>query len=322
MHDFGVSRRFTILIDPPLSLDPFKLRKAKPVVEFDPAGCTRLGVFPRYSPDKIRWYNTNACVIMHTANCWDEGSAGDTRVHILLCRMNSIAPLYHMGGLETPANVSSQDPECRLYYYQFSPIQTSSQILQQWALSAIPFEFPHVPRHLEMRSTQFIYGCSMREGNFAASIKSNVKIDCLAKVDVKELLIRAESKAPAQITGCVDERSISEILASQDLNDPIKVFAFPDGYYAQECSFVPRRNGRSEDDGWLVTYVFDETQIDPDGNIPKDARSELWIIDAVEMKEVISRVILPQRVPYGMHGSWFPEEQILNQRDVRHFRAV
>ncbi|KAB8277980.1 carotenoid oxygenase [Aspergillus minisclerotigenes] len=286
MHDFGVSRKHTILLDVPLSMDPTNITHNKPAIEYDPHGRTRFGVFPRYCPPQIEWYETDPCCIFHTVNSWDESVPWGTRVHMLF------------------------------------PADKSSTITEQWALSAIPFEFPHVPRHIEMTAARFVYGCSMSEGNFATRQKSSVKIDCLVKIDVRHLLQVAEAHPPTQITGCVDQRSINEILATNDANDPIQVFALPYGWYAQECSFVTRKDGISEDDGWLVTYVFDESQLDANGNAPATSRSELWIIDARNMRDIVARVLLPQRVPYGMHGDWFSEEQILNQREVAEFRSL
>ncbi|KAJ5716885.1 9-cis-epoxycarotenoid dioxygenase [Penicillium malachiteum] len=315
MHDFGVSRNYTVIIDCPISLDPFNLRQNLSPVQYDPNGPTRLGVFPRNSPHKIKWYETAASIVMHTANTWDESTPSGTRVHILLCRMNSFAPLYHMGGMEAPKSVCPDNPQSRLYYYQIT-----SAITQQWALSSIPFEFPHVPRHLEMTTARYIYGCSMREGNFASQLMECVKIDCLAKIDAKRLLEIGQRTPPVGPEGSVDTRTMQEILCSEDPDDPIQVFAFPHGWYAQECSFVPRKDGKSEDDGWLVTYAFDESQLNEEGEAKADSRSELWIIDAVGMEEVVAKVFLPQRVPYGMHGNWFAENQILNQRDFTGFR--
>ncbi|RAH77698.1 9-cis-epoxycarotenoid dioxygenase [Aspergillus japonicus CBS 114.51] len=321
MHDFGVSRKHTVMIDLPVSLDPFNLCRNRPVVEYNWRGQTRFGVFPRYEPEKVEWYTTAPCMIMHTVNTWDEETFNGTRVHLLLCRMNSAAPLYHMGGLEAPNITIPESPECRLYYYQFPPNKESpKQISHQWALSAIPFEFPHVPHRLQMAPTRFVYGNSMRNGDFAEACISNFKVECLVKIDVAALLARGLADPPSQVDGCVDKRSVAEVLTCDDPNDPIKVFALPDGWYAQECSFVARKDGQSEDDGWLVTYVYDESQLDENGIAPEDSQSELWIIDAVDMKEVVARVLLPQRVPYGMHGNWFPEEQILGQREVERFR--
>jgi len=72
-----------------------------------------------------------------------------------------------------------------------------------------------------------------------------------------------------------------------------------------ECVFVPKQNEQSEDDGYLLTFVFDETS----------GSSSLWIMDAKTMaSEPLAIVELPQRVPYGFHGIWVSEEQIQNQK--------
>lgn len=69
----------------------------------------------------------------------------------------------------------------------------------------------------------------------------------------------------------------------------------PPGWYAQEPTFVERENPRDEDDGYLISYVFDEAQLGVDGYPREDARSELWIIDAWDMSTIVSKILLPQR---------------------------
>ncbi len=68
----------------------------------------------------------------------------------------------------------------------------------------------------------------------------------------------------------------------------------------------------------LVCYVFDEaTGLHPStGDVLPGATSELWIIDAKHMRDVVCRVKLPQRVPYGLHGTLFTEEQIAKQKPI------
>jgi hypothetical protein len=173
-----------------------------------------------------------------------------------------------------------------------------------------------------MSASRYIYGCSVSDSTFGAALGRAVKIDSLVKVDATALIHRTQRSPPTSITGCVDIRTVSEIIASKDPNDPIKIFKLPTGFYAQESRFVPRVNGDSEDDGWILSYVFDENQLDENGNAGPYAKSELWIIKAVEMKEVVCRVKLPQRVPYGLHGNWFSEEEILNQRPVETIRRL
>lgn len=355
MHDFGVSSSHTIIMDLPLSLDPINLAKNKPVVAYDPTQPSRFGVFPRYEPDKICWYETNACCIFHTANSWESTFTNFATVqqdfkavNMLACRLTSAALVFSAGDLAAPIPIhrlparNQEEEQCRLYYYQFllppDPEQTRSQNLgsgvvdnesckhptinHQWALSAIPFEFPSVRDSVSMSVARYIYGCSVSGSSFGAALGRAVKINSLVKVDVETLIQRGQNNPPMPITGCVDTRSIAEILASKDPKDPIKIFMMPHGWYAQESRFVPRRDGISEDDGWLLSYVFDESQLGEDGECLPDAKSELWIIDAKNMNDVVAKIHLPQRVPYGLHGNWFTEENILNQRPVERVRTL
>jgi carotenoid cleavage dioxygenase-like enzyme len=59
----------------------------------------------------------------------------------------------------------------------------------------------------------------------------------------------------------------------------------------------------SEDDGFLLFYAFDESQLDEECNCPETATLELWILDAGNFTDALARVQLPQRVPYGLHGN-------------------
>lgn len=323
MHDFGVSHNHTVIIDMPLSLDPFNLARNKPVVAFNPNGTTRFGVFPRYAPDKVQWFETDACTIFHTVNTWDEPLSpekgeNEFKVNMICCRMKTASVLFSAGNIQPPTTETVE--QCQLCYYQFN--LTTKQVTKQWALSAIELEFVNIAPHLEMSNTHFVYGCSTKNGSFNEALGAGPKIDCLTKIDVAELLDRAGRELPAPVSGCVDGRSIQEVMKSDDPNDPVTVFQMPDKWYAQECSFIPRSDAVREDDGWLVTFVFDESQLDQDGDAVDDAKSELWVIDAKNMRDVVTRVVLPQRVPYGLHGNWFSEDEILKQRPVERLRGV
>ncbi|KAB8233906.1 carotenoid oxygenase family protein [Aspergillus alliaceus] len=328
MHDFGVSRKYTVMIDLPLTVKWSNLWHTKPVVSFDVSSKAAFGVFPRHNPDQIRWFHTEACCIFHTVNTWDTEPTGDEkglqpRVNMLVCRMNSPAILYTTADLDPPV-VPAQDgiPQCRLYFYQFDLTRPWNIISHQWALSAIPFEFPHVPKQSTMSETRYVYGCSTTEGCFGTALGKAVKIDCIVKVDAKGLIQQGLETSPEPIFGCVDCRSVQEIVQDRKSNDPISIFRLPTGWYAQECSFVPRQGTVDEDDGWLLSFVFDESQLDSAGEAMSNARSELWIIDARDMQTVAARVVLPQRVPYGMHGNWFSREEIEDQQPVESYRCL
>ncbi len=173
-----------------------------------------------------------------------------------------------------------------------------------------------------MSAAKYIYGCSVSDTSFGAALGRAVKINSLVKMDVETLIEKGMRDPPTQITGCVDTRDMSQVVTSQDPLDPIKIFKMPEGWYAQESRFVPRVDGVAEDDGWILSYVFDESQLMEDGECRSDAKSELWIVDAKNMTDVVARVYLPQRVPYGLHGNWFSEEDIQGQRPVERLRTL
>ena len=411
MHDFGASRFHSIIPDLPLSLDPLNLIKGRPVLSYDPSKPARFGVFPRRNPAAVRWFETLACCIFHTANSWDEVDSAGTpiAVNMLACRLTSAALVYSAGDIVAPRptgetvhprekampffakydhdkaydadsldeklslsdtsfessyeksslleasfyksgqrlespGLESQDEskdriasqqcleteedQCRLYYYRFSLSSDSNIITHQFALSAIPFEFPTLHPEKEMTSARYIYGCSTSTASFGSALGRAVKIDIIAKINAAALIEKAHQTPPRSVSGCVDERSVADILASNDTNDPIQCFKMPTGWYAQEARFVPRMGNsgsnieNAEDDGYLLFYAFDETQLDKRGEAPDSAISELWVVDAKTMNDVICRIKLPQRVPYGLHGNWFSEEQIRNQRAVEKFRQI
>ena len=333
MHDFGVSKKHTTILDLPLSLDPLNHARGLPSLCYDVTQKSRFGVFPRYEPDKVQWFETNPCLIFHTVNSWDEtrGADFDTQdvVHLLACRLTSATMVFSAGNLPSP-EVKAIPPEyveedqCRLYYYSFPLPRNQDEpphIGHQWALSAISFEFPAVSPTRAMRNAQYVYGCSTSE-SFTVSLGKASKIDYLVKLDVKRLIARGIAEPPQPIKGCVDSRTLTQILASEDPDDPIKLYAMPPGWYAQEPCFVPRVDAQSEDDGWLLTYVFDESQVDEKGDCREGAQSELWVFDAKNIRDIVARIRLPQRVPYGLHGSWFSEQDITFQKPYENVRTA
>jgi carotenoid cleavage dioxygenase-like enzyme len=332
MHDFGASAGHSVIMDLPLSLDPSNLAVGKPIVAYDYKAKSRFGVFPRHEPEKVVWYETKACCIFHTANTWDEVDPQTNEpavVNMLACRLTSASLLFAAGDIVAPGPevrpADMEEDQCRLYYYAFERPQKAQSaanpaILYQFALCAIPFEFPAVGDKVAMRDAQYVYGTSGSHSMF--DVKLAAKIDCLVKVDVRALIGKGKTTTLAPVTGCVDNRTVAEILESQDENDPIKIFKLPTKHFAQESRFVPREGALTEDDGWLVFYVFDESQLDDRGNATSDSVSELWILDAKTMNDVVAKIKLPQRVPYGLHGTWFPERDVVSQRPVDSLRAV
>lgn len=339
MHDCGASHNYTVLLDMPLSLSPLNLLQGVPVVSFSPTTPSRFGVLPRHDPSNVVWFTAPSCVIFHTALTYDTSDA----VHMMCCQLNSSTLVYAAGDLDIPSSQllpPGKDETCQLYYYRF-PIDPPPIAVPTHAfpLSVIPFEFPCVPFDRSMEEAKFVYGCSMKSGSFSAALGKAAKIDCIVKVNVQSLISRGvEGKNIKE--EAVDQRSITEIIRDRsdrlitgEDKDVIRVFEMPEHWYAQEATFIPRKIQRDEDDGFLLSYMFDESQLDPvTGEARVDARSELWIIDAWNMVDVVAKIQLPQRgeflvlfagsrlilvtlaVPYGLHGTFYTKSEIGNQR--------
>jgi carotenoid cleavage dioxygenase-like enzyme len=129
-------------------------------------------------------------------------------------------------------------------------------------LDDVPGEFPRVNENLLGRNTQYGY-----VGRMAKS--SMPLFDGVIKYDLK--------------------------------SGKSQTHEFGHGCYGGEAVFAPRPGATTEDDGWLVTFVYDTS----------DETSQLVVVNAQDINaEPIARVLIPQRVPYGFHGTWITEEQL------------
>ena len=70
------------------------------------------------------------------------------------------------------------------------------------------------------------------------------------------------------------------------------------GRHSAEPVFVPKEGAQAEDEGYLLTYVFDESS----------NTSDLIILDAQDLtRPALAQIHIPARVPYGFHGNWVPD---------------
>ena len=76
---------------------------------------------------------------------------------------------------------------------------------------------------------------------------------------------------------------------------------FGPGRYGSEPAYAPRVGAKDEDDGYVISFVFDA----------QSGASEALILNAKDFSQPpLARVKLPQRVPAGFHAAWAPGDQI------------
>ena len=74
----------------------------------------------------------------------------------------------------------------------------------------------------------------------------------------------------------------------------------PSGGGASEAVFVPSAPDAAEDDGWVLSLVYDQGT----------DRSDLLVLNAADFTGPPAAVVhLPTRVPFGFHGNWVPDER-------------
>ena len=354
MHDFAASLHHSIILDLPLTMDPLNIVLAQPMLNFNRSLPSRFIVLPRYydgtDKSEVKIFEApEPSLIFHTCNAWDEGSEGEQyagddtadalhAINMYGCRFRTSEFVYGAGGMRPPDHEDAISRELadkvRLAYYRFSmsdndPLRNAASSSQAgqgidyaFCLSAIPFEFPVINEKYRMQKHQYAYGCTAKHGIFSAL--DATKTDCIVKLNVEALRLKGiemSNEGRLQPFGEVDERLPSDILTSQEagIKDAyIEVFCTPPGVYLQEPSFVPRADAKSEDDGYLLFYTYDESQLLPNGEAPEDSKSQMYIVDAAQMSKpheqcVIAIIDLPARVPYGLHSNFITADQIESQ---------
>jgi carotenoid cleavage dioxygenase-like enzyme len=112
------------------------------------------------------------------------------------------------------------------------------------------------------------------------------------------------SGKPAQFAYLLDESSgyMGKGVLKYDLSQEraLEYLDYGD-YLGGEALFVPKKDGVTEDDGYLIDLLM------------KDDSADLVVIDARTMKE-LARIQLPSRVPFGVHACWLTEDQIAQLR--------
>lgn len=221
-------------------------------------------------------------------------------------------------------------------------------------LLSLPFEFSTIHPARSMHSQRWVWGCSFFDHpapgpwdpyittshhgpetarlppaeltGYSDVLSSGFKVDTLIKIDTSRLITQGIERDEGEHAVPVDSRSAQELWDAQEAGDDtgVRMLRLPERCFAQEVTFVPRHEILSgelqdeEDNGWLLTYVFDERQLDEGAKGGshglENAISELWIIDARTMDiGTVCRIALPQRVPYGLHGEWFSADRIAAQ---------
>ncbi|KAJ6406385.1 hypothetical protein OIU84_009993 [Salix udensis] len=288
-HDMGVTERYNVIIDFPLTIDLHRLIKGGPLIKFDNKDYARIGIMPRYGDvDSVRWFAVEPNCTFHILNCFEEGA----EVVVRGCRSleSIISESYGMdldksewvsGRLRSKLPVQqstfSTNDEllfCRFYEWRLN-MKTGEVKERNLTGTKFSLEFPMINPSFNGLKNKFGYTQIVHE---PASISSGMpKFGGLAKLFFDETATWEGEQAEGHIK--------------------VEYHEFEGNTFCTGSAFVPKEGGLEEDDGWIITFVHDE---DTD-------TSKVYIIDTNSFtSEPVAKITLPCRVPYGFHGAFMP----------------
>lgn len=98
-------------------------------------------------------------------------------------------------------------------------------------------------------------------------------------------------------TVLVDDAPAGQLLKHDLQTGSSERYEHGPGRLTLETIFVPTHDSTAEDDGWLMSYVYDGTR----------DRSDVVILHAQDLTAPVAVVELPARVPFGFHSNWIPD---------------
>ncbi|XP_055960877.1 carotenoid 9,10(9',10')-cleavage dioxygenase 1-like [Mercurialis annua] len=297
-HDIGVTQRYNVILDFPLTIDIHRLIKGGPLIQYNKEDYSRIGIMPRYGDaNSIKWFEVEPSCTFHVFNCFEHGD----EIVVWGCKaLDSVIPGPEMGlnkfewfsrrfrpkqsslSGEANSNSNSNGNEEGLLFsrcHEWRLNMHTGEVKERY-LSGTRFsmDFPIInPDYTGLKNK---IGYTQVLDSEASSISGMAKYGGLAKLYFEE---------PHNKSTLIDDQ-VDEVLR-------VEYHKFEKNTFCTGAAFVPKVDSLEEDDGWLITFVHNE-----DTNV-----SQAYIVDSRNFSgEAVAKITLPCRVPYGFHGVFMP----------------
>ncbi|KAI3812541.1 hypothetical protein L1987_17251 [Smallanthus sonchifolius] len=289
-HDVGVTNKYIILVDFMLTMSPERVMQGGSFFKYEREKDARIAVIPRYGDaNTIKWFRIEPCVSYHLMNTFEDGD----EVVVRGCKANAtILPGPEWG--ENKFEWFSRG-------FNFEKINSTNRgndqkemekgmlftCVREWRLNLetmqvkerdvtgieYSMDFPTI--NTDFTGLKHKYGYTQVIDSLASSKSGKTKYGGLAKLYFEE-----PDKRTTHSEGTVK----------------IKYHWLPKNNFCTGSVFMAKQEAIEEDDGWIVAFAHDED----------NDTSYVLVVDAKNFgDEPISKINLPQRVPYGHHGSFF-----------------
>ncbi|KAF6164196.1 hypothetical protein GIB67_010166 [Kingdonia uniflora] len=291
-HDMGVTQQYNVILDFPLTIDINRLLKGGPLIKFEKDNYARIGVMPRYGDaDSVKWFDVEPYCTFHILNCFEDG---DEVVVRGFRAVESIIPGPDFGldkfewfskGFKPIVSCAASENRsteegflfARCYEWRLN-IKTGETKERYITGSTFSMDFPMINE--KFNGIRNKYGYTQVVDSLASSSCGMAKFGKLAKLYLDEPAFRPLKE---------DKHSEFEELVK------VEYHKLDESTFCSGAVFVPKNGSREEDDGWIVSFVHNE----------ETNTSQVHIIDTKKFEsEAVAKITLPQRVPYGFHGTF------------------
>ncbi len=265
-HDMAVTEHYTILHDFPLWPDTEALAAGRYKVRFHADQPSRFAVVPRFgSAQDIRWFEAKPNYMLHVVNAWEEGKKGEEVVVMVGTpyRIHTTTS-GELDARRLEHTINQRQRDFLLYEWRFD--LKTGETHERIIDDVLNSEFPVINGAYQGRKNRYSYNILFPQGG-----REEPRFPGLVKYDLSTGGYVAYSAGPR--------------------------------YFYNEPGFAPRDNSQSEDDGYLVTPVWN----------PADERSEIQVFDCKGARLAegpIARILLPRRIPHGFHASFVSQRTL------------
>lgn len=271
-HEIGITRMYNIIMDMPLTLDPRRILRAAPVMDYGKESYARIGVMPRNGDaESVVWFHVEPFCTVHLINCFEQGDEVVVR--------GFRVPASIIMGPTLECNEESGDQDLNEEYfsrlYEWRLNLKSKAATGRWLTGTdVALEFPVINEKYVGLHHRYAYA---------------------QVVDVQASLAGGCGTVRPKFGGFAKLYLDQEMKESGGDVINVEYHHLEGNQFCSGATFVAKANALHEDDGWIIAFVHDEGT-----NI-----SQAHIIDAQRFESAaVAKITLPQRVPYGFHGAF------------------
>jgi carotenoid cleavage dioxygenase-like enzyme len=274
-HDVAVTTSHVVFIESPTTRGAGARDAAVPF-GWVPGAEGWMGIVPRDGDGTtVRWFRLDPCLVTHLLGAYEEatppsgvrtgdgGDGGDIVLYV--CR-------YDVPEKGQPVDLSAS--VVGPLGIGLSPIGASLAVLERWRVTGASLERVQLDdRHVEYPRMDAVHeGTAFRYGYCVEMAWDRIRL-----AGVPEGLLQFDL-----------------------LRDELRTWSPGPGRRPSEPIFVRAADGRSDDEGWVLTVVDD----------PDRAASDLYVLDASAFgrRRPEAIVHLPERLPFRSHGEWVPAD--------------